>query len=383
MAFVIPTTAPGMVNLHTVAHGSDTGFDRGTEGTGSLGTKTQGNLPLTSNAMQRTNTTTSSATGVLSALHKNFQTGGTAHNVATDTRVLIFTFQFNAPNRIQVSDVANKGITLTLGSGAASPPTQRKDFYVGGNDTLLGKSREQPRMIVIDLNDTSHDAGTGFVNTDVQTYGFGTVRFDIVGTSTCLTFYSRCWCLSTTKTSSDIPYFTGTSDWSQMPDLINGTDHTDIIGNEWLANEGGNVFTLAAPMRFGNNSTLTNFNDAGASVFWPDTNVASDPRVRVTEQAFRVYSYLTASDSLTLSGLYDCGNSFPPWDFENAGVSGASITLNGATFKRTGIFKMGAPVTGAATFDNCKLIDIVDNVADLDGSTFSNPNGTHLLSLTA
>ena len=372
-------TLPTQINLHTADHDADARA-RGKNGSFTMGTKVNGNMPLTSNAAQGNNTTGSSQTGTPGIAHWEFA-ASPSEDVSSDTILFVWTWQFNAPNRVQVSDVGNDGIVFRIGSGNNSPPTDYKHFQIGGNDTIGGSAREQPKMIIIDLNDVSNESSGGtFDNTDVQTYGYGTVRFNISGNNTNLNFWQRAWLFDTTKNASRIPRFTGTSDWDDLVDLIQGTDHSDIISNEWAGRE-GNVFTIACPIEFGDNSVETDFNDAGAFVFWPDSDVANDPRVRVTSQAFRVYANLrnNAADTLTLSGFYDCGNSFPAWDFDLDFA--CTITLTGATFKRTGIFDMGSSVTGAATFDDCEEVNLNHADADLDGSTFRNPAANYLLTL--
>ena len=51
------------------------------------------------------------------------------------------------------------------------------------------------------------------------------------------------------------------------------------------------------------------------------------------------------------------------------------------TFKNTGTFLLGSSITGPATWDGCGVVDCQDNGVDIDGSTFRNPNGNHLLSI--
>jgi len=373
----VTMTLPTAINLHTTDHDVDARA-RGVNGTPSQNTKANGNLPLSTNASGHTNNTGTSQTGALDITHWEFlATGG--YDVSSDTRVLIFTLQFNAPNRLQLSDTANNGFICQIGSGTGSPPTDYKRFRVLARDKLGGSSRANPIMIVIDLNDTSNEESGGtFDNTDVETYAQGSVRWDMVGTSTHFHFLQRAFVFTTTKASSDIPTFTATSDWDDLVDLLNGTSYATKISDEWAKRE-GNIYSIVCPIQFGDNSVETDFNDNGAIVFWPDSNTTGDPRVRVTSQAFRVYANLrnNAADTLTLSGQYDCGGTRPAWDFDLDFA--ATITLTGASFKKVGTFTMGSSVTGAATFDDCGVITINNNGADLDGSTFKNPDGNHLL----
>ncbi len=296
---------------------------------------------------------------------------------STDNHLIIGTFQYNAPNRLEIDTVANGGCVYALGCGTGSPPTVWRKWYIGGHDTPLGSAREFPIFYVIDTHDTSYDASNGtWAANDIECSGFGGKQYHLGGT-TFAWFMSRHFVFETTKGATDIPRFTGTSDWDDTVTAM-GVAHDTKISHGWILRE-GTVFSIACPIEIGDGSTLTNFNDNGVSVFYPDHNDPDDPRVRVTENAFRFYLNLSAASSATFSGLYDCGTSYPLWDFDQD--NGATVTLSGATFKRTGTFKMGGDVTGNATFDGCGMVDCMDNGVDLDGSAFKNPHGTHLLSL--
>ncbi|MHA1814127.1 MAG: hypothetical protein ACTSYX_11930 [Candidatus Thorarchaeota archaeon] len=374
MTFVIPAA----VNLHTTDWDLD-GRSRGayTEGQWSTrNTKGNGNMPLTSSAMGFVNTTTTSFQGVFSAF---LASGG--YNVATDTRVMAFTYQYNAPNRLEIETVANNGIVMRLGSGGASPPANTRTFQVGGQNTALGKAREFPVHIIIDLNADSYEASTGtFSNADVQCYGLGSKTLNMGGTTTQV-FVQRCFVFETTKNATNIPRFTGASDWDDVI-VAMGTAFDTKITHGWLARE-GTVFSIACPWEIGDNSTSTQFDDNGVSVFWPDDDEPGNPKVRVTEQAFRAYLNLrnNAADTVTLSGKYDCGNSYPPWDFDQDDA--AVVTFSSPVFKRVGTFLVGSSITGAATFDDCGVVTYQDNGVDLDGSTFKNPHADHLVRLEA
>lgn len=342
-------------------------------------TKAQGSLPLTgSNATGFVNTSTTSFQGC-------WWTFNTSYDVSTDTKVCIFLYQHNAPNRLEIDTNANEGIVFRLGTGSATTtvgPSNYRTWNTGGQDTATGQGREFPVHIVVDLNDTSQDATVGtYDNTDVEFIGFGSRTANMGGTTTQV-FLQRMFVLDTTKNATNIPRFTGTgSDWDDIITAM-GTVYNTKITHGWLARE-GTVFAVACPIEFGDNSTATTFNDNGASVFWPDSDETGNPRVRVTDQAFRVYMNLrnNASDTATFSGSYDCGNSYPDWDFDQD--DNAVVTFSGVNFKRTGQFDVGSSVTGIANWDDCGIVWINDNTVDLDGSTFKNPNGNHLLRLEA
>ena len=370
-------TIPAAINLHTQDHDLDARA-RGVNGSPAMGVKGGGNLPFTTDAPDMVNATASSQTGAVDFAHWEFAVSP-SRDVSTDTLLLVWTWQFNAPNRLQVSDLVNDGICFRIGSGTGSPPTNYKHYQIGGRDTEAGKSRERPLSIVIDLNDTSNESTGGtFDNTDVQTYGYGTVRWDMVGTNNNRQYFQRAFLFTTTKNSSDIPRFTAASDWDDLIGAVDGTSWLNKISSDWAVRE-GNVYTIKCPIEFGNNSTVTTFNDNGAIVFWPDRDVASDPRVRATSQAFRVYANLrdNSGDSIVLTGAYDCGDSSPDWDFDLDFAS--TITITGATFKNVGVFTIGSSVTGVATFENCGVVTVNNNGANLNGSTFKAAAGAHLL----
>ena len=376
MTFTIPTAVHLMQTDHTSdarARGNLTA-----SAPASKGTKVNGSLPLTgSNATQWRNGSNSGDGTLRGIVWEFLATGG--YNVSSDTRLMIINQQFNAPNRVEIDTKANDGYVARIYSGSGSPPTNYKHFQIGGNDTGIGKARENPKSIIIDLNDTSHDSSGGtFSNTDVQCLGIGTVQAHLGGTNN-LNFHQRMFVFETTKNATNIPRFTGTSDWDDIITAM-GTAYNTKITDDWIRRE-GTIFSYAAPFEIGNNSTETDFNDNGVSVFWPNHNDPADPRVRVTSQAFRAYLNLrnNSADTATFSGFYDAGNSYPPWDFDQDDA--AVVTFNNPTFKRTGVFKVGSSITGPATWDDCDVVDYQDNGVDLDGSTFKNPQGNYLVSL--
>ena len=205
-------------------------------------TKPQGTLPISLGAATAfVNTQGTSSTGPLRGVYWEFLASG-GYDVSTDTKLLVFTIQFNAPNRIQITSKANNGMVVRVGSGSGSPPTVYKTYQIGGNDTRIGTSREAPRAVVIDLNSTSNENVIGtFDNTDVQTFGLGTVRFNIAGNSTNQIFLQSVYVLDTTKNATNIPRFTGLN--STWEDIITerGSGWTSLKTFEWISRE-GNVY---------------------------------------------------------------------------------------------------------------------------------------------
>lgn len=379
MSFTIPTAVHLMQtdwDLDARARGAFTEASPATRGT-----KVNGSLPLTGSNATSFVITSGQGDGTLAGVYWEFlATGG--YDVSSQTKLMIFNFQYNAPNRIEQDTAANEGCIVRLGTGTGSPPTNYRTYEIGGNDKVIGQARENPKMVVIDLNDASHNHLVGtYDNTDVECVGFGH-RMQHLGGSTCMWFLQRLFIFDTTKGATNIPRFTGTgSDWDDCVTAM-GTAYNTKNTDEWIKRE-GSIFSYAAPFEIGNNSTATTFNDNGVSVFWPNHNDSSDPRVRVTSQAFRAYLNLrnNSADTATFSGYYDAGNSYPPWDFDQD--DSAVVTFSSPTFKRTGQFDVGSSISGPATFDDCGVVYCNDNGVDLDGSTFRNPHGNHLLRLAA
>lgn len=376
-------TLPTPVNLHTTDPDTD-GFNRGSSGSGTAGVKGNGNLPLSSGGSQMNNNTASNPTGVPYVEHWEFLSSG-GYDMSDDHRLMVWHFQYNAPNRVQCATNANDGHFILISSSTASPPTTDWMKYdIGGNDRVGGSAREEPKVICIDLDSTGDSESGTRDRTSIQTYANGTVRFDLSGGNSQLMFFTRIFAFSTLKDNADCPTFSGASDWEDLTELVQGADFSDIIG-KWATDNGNSIFEINSPINIGNNSSLTNFDDNGATVFWPNNTSSSDPdpRFRLTDQAFRVYLNLRndSADTAIFSGSYDAGNSNPPWDFDQDDA--AIVTFTSPTFKNTGDFAIGSSITGPGNWDGCGVVDLIDNSIDIDGSTFKNPNGDHLLSLAA
>lgn len=378
MAWAIPTAT----NLHLTTHSADS-RSRGVTGSPSVGaSKIAGNLPITTNSGQFINNTSSSPTGALDTYHYSLLPSG-SHDVSTNSKVVIWTWQFNAPNRIQCASLANDGIVGVIGSGSGSPPSNRKTYQIGGFDTPAGKSQGGPICYVIDLNDTSQESTTGtFDNTDVETYGFGMVRFDLSGTSTPIAFPSRCWVFDC-EIDGSRPEFTGTGgDWDGLVDAIQGTDYTDKIGDDWVKKIGKTTVFLASPWQIGDGTDVTTFNDNGYTIIGPSHDDPSDPRFRLTHEGVQGGVRLpnNAGAVVTLSGSYlfpDANGPNVDFDVSNA----STINLDGSTWIGRGGTKnniLGSSVSGAATWDRCGTVDATAE-PDVDGSTFRAPTDDALL----
>ena len=341
MAFNLP--APQ--TLHT---GQAT-VNVGTLGSLAAGRKAGGNLPIANNASQVINSTASNANGVPAGVFFgiNGQSATSTVDASVDTRVLIWSAQYNAPNRIQSSDLARGGSRFRLASGS-SPTLNYKDYYIGGNDTPFCSAQAGPVTMCIDLADTSHNNEVGtFDLSQVSAYGHASVRLNLVGSSTALTFFQRAFLFTTTKNSANIPLFTGVSSFDDAVELLQGTDYTTKIGS-WITKSGSSIF-LPCPFQIGDGSSATTFNDNGAAIVSPGSNLAGQENFRLTDNAMRVYANLrdNAADSITLSGSYSFGTA-ARWDFD---VDNASTILLSGSFIGMGRFILGSSVTANGSFN--------------------------------
>lgn len=372
--FVLPTAN----NLHAATPTSNTRY-LATIGTATgIGTKPLGSLPLTDNAGQFQN---NQVAGTVVGMGYEFQASQAAWDLSTDTKVMLWAAQWNAPNRMQVDNLASGGTRMRIYSGSGSLPSDYKEFYLGGNDTPQAASVSGQYPFTIDLNDDSEDANGGtFDNTDVTSYAYLFRKGNITGTSYGWTYMSKMYILDTTKASASTPHFIGDSDPEDAVLLIAGTDYTDKLGN-WVRQNGSAVF-IDMGFKIGDNSTHTTFDDLGLTIISPAHNDPADPRVRVTTQALRTYLNLrdNSNDTAIFSGTWVWQTRAPfDWDQENAAV----VTFSNPTFKGMGDFTLGGSVSGPATFDDVDVVIVGSTSTDLDGSTFKNQNGDHALYLEA
>lgn len=373
MTFTLPTVnndfnaIPTANARHVATTGSPTG----------VSLRTAGGLPITTNVgdWERDDI----AAGPVGFTYEFLASGG--YDVSTDTRVMLWHNQSNAPNRIQKDTTANQGNEIRVYSGSGSPSSTYRAFYVGGNDTPMGASVAGQYPSVIDLNAIGHDASAGtFDNTNVTQYAWFAEPLTMSGTSTMWNFPGAMYVVQTTKTSSDTPTFTGTSDFIDAVDAIQGTSFSTKIGN-WVRQIGSVVF-IDMPFRIGNNSTLTNFDDQGLFVVSPPSNDSADPRNRLTTQAMRTYLNLrnNVADTAAFSGTWIWGTRAPfDWDQDDSAV----VTFTSPTFTGMGQFTLGSSITGPATWNDVDPVVFADTGVDVDGSVFQNPNGSYALEMTA
>ena len=357
MAFNLPSPQ----NLHSTTSNNN----RGSVGSvASLGTKAGGNLPITTNGAQVINSTASNASGNPAGLFFGMDgnTSTSSYDATQEARVLLWSLQYNAPNRIQSSDIANGGSRFWLGSGP-NPTQNYKEFFIGGNDTPFAASQAGPVTMCIDISDVSNDNIIGsFDPTDITAYAHGSVRRNLAGTSTLQSFFQRSFLFSTTKGSSNMPTFTGVSDFDDAIAVVQGDGYTTKTGS-WLTKSGTSFF-VPCPFSFGNAVDPVSFNDNGSSVVSPSSNAVNQENFRLTNDAMRVYYNPrdNAADVVVLSGSYAWGTA-AKWDFDVDNSSTCQLTGN---FVGMGDFTVGASVTASGNFNLAQGSFVVCNGANID-----------------
>jgi len=358
MTFILPAAA----NLHNATADDNVGSIGGT--TLVLRQKTAGNLPITTSASRIQFNPATGAEGVFFGIDGQTLLGSL--DVTSTPALMIWSVQFNAPNRIQVSDHISGGLRFWLGSGN-NPTSNYKEFYIGGNDTPFASAMAGPVTICIDLSDTSNENTIGtFDASDVSAYGIGTLHFEIAGSQYGEIHTQRSFLLDTTKSGANLPYFTGSSSFDDAVTKVQGTSYTNKIGN-WVTKSGSSFF-IPCPFAFGDDVLGISFDDNGASVVSPASNATNQENFRLTDDAMRVYlkTLNTNADTVTLSGSYTWGTA-SPWDFgQNKPL--AVCTLSG-TFSGMGEFLMGPSVIATGTFNLAPGADVVSTGANLDGAT--------------
>lgn len=347
---------------------SSSGLNVGLEGSVGAGTKNNGNLPIALRAAHMFNGTASNPTGRSARLYFGLdsQTSRNSYDVSTDTKLLLFSMQFNAPNRVQCTTIANGGLDLTLISAATA---NFKRYQIGGNDTPFGSSRDGSNTICIGLDAPNPDSEGGtFSNQFVNGFGVGSVRLNLAATNSLYIFWSRVHVLETTKDAPDLPNFTGTSDWNDAFVAVNGTSFVNRIGT-WLVNIGSAYF-VPIPWSIGNGITPTTFNDSGAVVVSPENNAALAENFRIGTQEMRVYYSMpnSSTSTATLSGTYVWGTA-APWNFDESNNS--VCTFNNPVFTGMGDFTVGSSISGPAIFNLSSGSNVIVNGANLNGSTIN------------
>ena len=372
MSFSLPTRN----NSHEDNGSGDALFAGNIGSPNAVNTKEAGNLPITQDGSQFTITSDDNVAGATYF----FKTSPAFYDVSSSTKVLLWHNQFNAPNRIQVADLANGGIRFRLYSGVSLFTLAYKDWYIGGNDSPFAECIKGQVPFVIDLNAGNETSSAGtFDNTKVTRYGLSIKSDFIVGTQGVIAFQGSNFVLGTAKGDADIPVFTGTSNFGQAVTAVQGTDYTNKIGN-WIR-QTGNVVFMDMPFQIGDNSNATAFNDSGLTIVSPASNNAADPRFQLTNQAMQVHLNLrdSAADTCDMTGTYLWGTR-ANFNFDQSNSSETSIA--GATFRGMGDVTIGSSVSGAATFDNAGAVKLSNSSVNITGSTISNTHASNALHFT-
>jgi hypothetical protein len=353
MAFNLPAAQYLMRSNSSLNRGS---FDNAFQ----TGSKTGGNLPITFNGTQVTNA--GGNEGIYFGMDAQNSTSG--KDASTNTKVVLTSVQFNAPNRIQVGTLAERGVVARLTSGSGGP--NYREYRIGGNDTPFAASQAGPVTICLDLSATGQDASGGsYDNSDVTGWGFGTFKFNLAGGSSNLCFFQRVFLFDTGKGQPNLPTFTGVSNFDDAIGVVQGDGYTTKLG-AWLTKSGSSFF-VPAPMSFGDGSSAVTFDDQGAAVVSPFNNASGQENFRLTNDAMRVYldTRDNAADSVALSGSYAWGTA-APWDFSQSNAG--TCTLSG-NFSGMGEFSLGSSVTANGTFNLASGEAVVSEGANINGIT--------------
>jgi hypothetical protein len=97
----------------------------------SVSKKSAGNLPITEDASQYISNQQGDTAGILWDM--------ASVDASANTKLLVLSWQFNAPNRIQCDTMSNSGIIMRIGSGSGN--NNYKEYKVGGNDTPTASSQ--------------------------------------------------------------------------------------------------------------------------------------------------------------------------------------------------------------------------------------------------
>jgi len=312
--------------------------------TGGLGRKTGGNFPITTAAAEMVNS--SGEKGVYFGLDAQDSTGAT--NGTSSGKVIVASWQFNAPNRIQVNTLVNRGVVFRLASGTGNSPTDFREFSIAGNDTPQASAQAGGVTMCVSLDATGFDTSGGTYDPSAATaWGFGTNKINLAGNSSSAAFFQRVFLFDSDKGAANLPTFTGASNFTDAVTVVQGTNYTNKIGS-WVTKSGTAIF-LPCPFSIGDGSTATIFNDNAASVISPSNAADNQKNFRITDDAMKVYLDMrdNAADSATLSGSYTWGTA-ADWDFN---VNNASTCLLSGNFTGMGKFKIGSSVTATGTFD--------------------------------
>ena len=326
------------------------------------GNKTGGNLPITFSAPQLTNS--GGNEGIYFGLDS--QNSTTNFDASSNTKVMLTSVQFNAPNRIQVGTKAQRGVVARLTSGSGG--SDYREFVIGGNDTPFASSQAGPVTICLDLSSASNDSGGGsYDNSSVTGWGYGTFKTNLAGGNSSVSYFQRVFLLDTGKGEPNLPTFTSNSNFDDAVAVVLGSDYTDKIGF-WCSKSGSAIF-LPVPFSIGDGSSATNFNDNGATIVSPSDNSQGQENFRLTDNSMRVYldTRDNSADLVTLTGSYSWGTA-SPWDFD---VSNSSTCELAGNFVGMGDFTLGTSVTASGNFNLASGASVICNSANINNINVS------------
>ena len=349
MAFILPPAQYLMRTNSSVNRGS---FDNPYQN----GLKNGGNCPIIFPGTQVQNG--GGNEGIYFGLAS--QNSTTAFDASINTKVIVTSFQFNAPNRIQVGTKAQRGVVARLLSGSGT--ANYREFIIGGNDTPLGSAQDGPVTICIDLSAVSNDSdGGSYDNSNATGWGFGTFKFNQVGSSSNLVYFQRVFLFDTGKGQPNIPVFTGVSSFDDAVDFVQGDGYTTKIGN-WCKRSGLSIF-LPCPFSFGDGINPVQFDDGIISIDSPSDNLNNQENFRLTNDAMRVYynpSPNPLDNSLILKNNYTWGTA-AKWNLDVE----APHTLSG-NFTGMGDITSGSGGILSGNFNLANGSSVISNGANID-----------------
>ena len=338
MTFILPTA----LRLHTQTADDNVGTDGSVtdSSTGDssliLRSKSGGNLPITDSASRVQYYDNSygmgggAAQGVFFGMSSTSQATVGSFDPSTDPLLMVWSVQFNSPNRIQVADQSEGGVRFWVGSGS-TPNQNYREYYIGGNDTPFASAMAGPVTICVDLNSQGYDNQVGtFVSTDVSAYGIATVHESISGSQYGEIHCQRAHLLQASASSATkpIPFF--------LTNPIVSPETFATCGVEIISN-GAVGDTLEVGIDFASFTYTLVTNDANGNVantaisFVAAWNASTDSDVSdytaTHDGAGRmIFTHDTAVDGEVLYPSSIPDGSFSMFTADTTGVTGATYT---------------------------------------------------------
>ena len=369
-------TLPSPNNVHNVSPTTNARFVSLINAPTSVNAKAAGNLPITQSAGSYQNTNN----GISKGIGYDFLASSADIQTTNATKVVLWHSQFNAPNRINISTVADGGAVFKLYNGASVGgvlSTSYKAFNLGGQDTPFGECIKGQVNFTIDLQADNYDTEFPLlsgVSSNIHAYSLEFKKAQMGNTASNWNFNGKLYVVSS-QNDSESPRFTGTSNFVQAVEFIQGTNYTNKLGN-WIRSIGDVIF-IDMPFIIGGllAGTSTTFDDQGKSIVSPANNQSNDPRIRAKNNTTFNWEIdlITVGDSANISGTYIWQT--PSRVLFNA-IDGASITHNNSKFSGLSV-EFIRNNTGNVFCDKCYYVAVGTN--NTISGTFSNPLDGHLL----